>query len=151
MIVLAVLAAVVVAGIALAIVALRHDDDPVERSVSELEVGDCLVQPGGGTEYRFEVVGCDDPHDDEVIALGRLNPDGTAPYPDLAALRAQIERSCVGSAFEDYVGVPAARSAYHVLYITPDRQAWREAAGSYVCLVDGGGEALHGSARGTAR
>jgi hypothetical protein len=150
-IVLAGLALLGTVGIALAAIAFRRGDDPVERSVSDLEVGNCLIQPGGEAEYLFELTRCDRPHDDEVFAVGRLNPDGTAPYPDLTALRAQIERTCVGQAFEDFVGIAAARTTYHVLFITPDQQAWREAKGPYVCVIDGAGEPLDGSARGTGR
>lgn len=146
---LGILAFVGAAGIALAAIAFRRGDDTVDRAVSDLKVGDCLLQPGGDSEYLFELTDCDDPHDDEVFATGRLNEDGGAPYPGLTVLRAQIELICAGDAFTDYVGVPAAQTTRHVLFITPDPQAWAEASGPYVCVIDGGGERLSGSARGT--
>jgi hypothetical protein len=148
-IVLGALAFVGVLGIALAALAFRRGGD-TERAVSDLEVGDCLVQPGD-TEYLFEVVDCDERHDDEVFAAGRLNPEGTAVYPELSTLRAQIEQICVGRAFDDYVGIPTSQTTYKVLFITPDGQAWQEARGAYVCVIDSGGTPLRGSARNTKR
>ena len=148
---LAALGFVGVVGIALAAIAFRGGSGPVERDVSDLRVGDCLVQPGGESQYLFELVGCDHPHDDEVVAAGRLDETGASPYPPLADLRGRIEQICVGDAFTRYVGVVAAATALHVLFITPDEQAWRDARGPYACVVDGGGERLEGSVRGSGR
>lgn len=49
-------------------------------SVFDLEVGDCLLVPGGGGTEQIQVgrvttVDCSDPHDGEVIALVDLEGD----------------------------------------------------------------------------
>jgi hypothetical protein len=149
--VLAVLAFVGVVGIALAVVAFRGSDGITERSPSDLVVGNCLTRPGAESGYMFELAGCDEAHDDEVFAVGHLNEDGESPYPALEDLQRRIESLCTGAAFADYVGIDAAQSSYRVLFITPDAQAWRTTRGVYVCLIDGGGQVLRGSARGTGR
>ena len=64
--------------------------------VFDLNIGDCFAEPtewsdGGGEEVtEVDVIGCDQPHDAEVVGVGTLNDEGTREYPSDDALFAEI-------------------------------------------------------------
>ncbi len=94
------------------------------------------------------VVGCDGPHNAEVIAIGNLNPDGDADYPPDDELLATTEERCAVVFAQVMRGDVAAGN----VPVAPNEAAWGPTRGRYVCvaLVAGGGEMVGRFGEGTA-
>lgn len=109
--------------------------DPVRAfglvSIYGLQVGDCLLDFDGSVT-TFEVLSCDDPHDHEVFVAAELPP---GPYPGEAAIEAQAAELCYGDAFEEFVGVPAARSAITAVPSRPWPETWAMGDRTINCLL----------------
>jgi hypothetical protein len=124
--------------------------DPV--AVNRVEVGTCFNDAGdeGAFDYTdFSVVGCDEPHDNEVYHL--FDAPGGAAYPGNDQI-AEVTRNGCLEAFEPYVGAPYTESAFAILPIPPSEASWEGGDHEVVCaLYDAGREELTGTARGSAR
>ncbi len=128
-------------------------DDDV--SVYDLEVNDCVDVPDE-TGVDVEVtelpsIDCDDPHDAEVFLIDELDADGE--YPGTEAVTGEVQRQCVGAAFEDFVGQTYARSELDIFYMFPTQQTWDLANDrEFVCAVTTvDGSPLVGSVEGSER
>lgn len=121
------------------------ETDPGVRA-DRIEVGDCYDDPATESLARFDVVPCEEAHDNEVFFLFDAPGDrypGQETLTDIAATR------CTGSAFTDYVGVPLDDSDLRVFYVLPTKDTWeRDADRQVVCaLYAKGGRPITGSAR----
>ena len=128
--------------------------DPVaaeETSVFELEVGDCFDDPESTDAIQtVPVVPCDQPHDNEIIALVD-HPGGAAdPFPGVEAIETLGDEQCQGEAFSTYVGVEYEFSRYFITTLTPTEGSWAQGDREIVCIVNIPGEELTGSVAGTA-
>src|SRR5690606_21250721 len=85
------------------------------------EVGDCFDQPPSGDITEVAAIPCDEPHDLEVFAKFDMEGGDDAPYPGDAAVRTASEE-CIGTLFEDYVGLDYQSSRFDVFPITPTRR-----------------------------
>lgn len=135
----------VAAVIALALVACSGSE------VFALEVGQCFQDPGGDAEVvtDIEVVGCEEPHDNEVFHVFELEGDD---FPGQDAAAAAAEDACYGATFEDYVGQPFATSEVEVFAITPTRESWEKADDrEVVCVLKVPDERVEGSLQGSGR
>ena len=124
--------------------------DPV--AVDRVEVGTCFNDAGdeGALDYTgFSVVGCDEPHDNEVYHL--FDAPGRAAYPGNEQI-SQVTRDGCLEAFEPYVGKPYTESALAILPIPPSEASWEHGDREVVCAAyDVGRKELTGSVRGSAR
>ena len=148
-----------------ALVALGNEDDDAEAggtgttlpegdpvAVDRVDVGTCFNDQGdqGAFDYTdFPVVGCEEPHDNEVYHLFQA-PGGDA-YPGNDRI-AQVTRDGCLEAFPAYVGKAYTESAFEILPIPPSPTSWAGGDHEVVCAVyDARRQELTGSVRGTAR
>ncbi len=120
--------------------------------VFALEVGDCFDQPPDGNITEVAAVPCDQAHDLEVFAKFDMEGGDDAPYPGDAAVQTASE-DCIGSLFEDYVGIDYQSSRYGVFPITPTQQTWESDLNDreIICTANTvDGTQLTGSIQGTA-
>lgn len=97
----------------------------LENEVATAEVGDCIDNELEGQEISsFDVVDCDETHTAELYYKFDL-PDGD--FPGIEQISTAVQEECLGSNFEDYVGIDFASSELDVLPVTPTEQTWDEA------------------------
>lgn len=120
-----------------------------------LNVGECFDNPqmDGSGLTDVDIVDCAESHVGEVFATTTA-PDGE--FPGEAALAAQAEGECLGSAFESYVGVDYNSSAYYVIPIFPSEASWDAGDRVVHCVLADGNNLssaspVEGSLRGTGR
>lgn len=89
-------------------------------SVFSLRVGDCYDDHDDGEVTDVAGVPCDQPHDNEVIALFDL-PEG--PWPGEEQVRALGRTGCL-ERFEGAVGATYEASQFEVYPITPTSDTW---------------------------
>jgi hypothetical protein len=113
--------------------------------VLDLEVGQCfdLDLDRGDSEVRLvTAIGCDDPHEAEVVARGDLAPDGDE-RPDDEALFALVDARCAAALSER----PALLERFGILPVAADERTWESFDGRYVCVaIPYGGGTTIGSA-----
>lgn len=97
-------------------------DSAGDVSVFALRVGDCYDDHDDGEVADVAAVPCDQPHDNEVIALFDL-PEG--PWPGEDEVRAQGRAGCL-ERFEAAIGTAYEASDLEVYPITPSRSTWGE-------------------------
>jgi hypothetical protein len=150
------------AGVALFALSGNDDDAAAQRTtttaagkpvaVDRIDVGTCFNDAGdeGAFDYtELAVVGCDEPHDNEVYHL--FDAPGTGTYPGDEQI-AEVTRNGCLSAFEPYVGKPYTDSAFAILPIPPSETSWNGGDREVVCaLYDPSRKELTGSAKGSAR
>lgn len=122
---------VIVAAVAALIVALGSSSTPV----AELDLGDCFDLPAldeSGRSVavleRVDVIGCDEPHQAEVVLVGELNAGGDLAYPIDAELFASIDRACLAAA-------PLLGDRFGLLPIAPTDDTWNRLRGRFQCLA----------------
>lgn len=117
---------------------------------TDLEPGECFdlaaaVADADGVVAEVtavDTVGCDEPHDAQVVAVGALNRDAARDYPDDRALFAEVDAACATS-----VPDSVDPSVYGILPIAPDARTWEDRAGRFACVaVVAGGGTVTGSA-----
>ena len=118
-------------------------------SVLSLDVGTCFDDPASFAEVTdVPVVACSDPHDNEVIALLAL---GEPAFPGEDVINARAGEGCV-AAFEPYVGIAYAESAYDVGWFAPTADSWAIGDREVICFAfDVGFAPITGSIRGSGR
>jgi hypothetical protein len=147
-----------------ALFALDGDDDDAEAgnttttpagepvAVNRIDVGTCFNDAAdeGALDYtELTVVGCEEPHDNEVYHL--FDAPGDGEYPGNEEI-ARITRDGCLEAFDGYVGRPYTESAFAILPIPPSETSWNGGDREVVCAVyDAGRQELTGSVRGSAR
>jgi hypothetical protein len=128
-----------VAGVAFIVAAVSGAFDDGDVAVFDLDPGDCLdIDPVD--EERLEslpVVDCDEPHNGEVIATGRLNPDRESEYPD--DVFGTVDPICQAAFLREVDG--DALGMVEPVSIAPDEDAW-EVGGPYTCLAVGPTDSL---------
>lgn len=109
-------------------------------SKSELEVGDCIADPGQTTTTRqVTSVSCHANHFGEIIGTYTAT-DGS--YPDVQVLANESETTC-SQAFETVVGIPPAQSVYDLFPLVPSESSWENGDRTVLCVVSGSdGESL---------
>jgi hypothetical protein len=126
------------------------EGDPV--AADRVEVGTCFNDQGdeGAFDYTdFPVVGCDEPHDNEVYHL--FEAEGGPEYPGNDRV-GQLTRDGCLAAFEPYVGRAYTESALEILPIPPSQASWEGGDREVLCAVyDARREELRGSVRGSGR
>ena len=116
------------AGPSTAAVDVTTTSIPVAGTVSvfELSVEDCFDAGAPSTEpsevVEVELVACEGDHSSEVFAQTAFESAGSA-YPGEDKLIDYATRFCV-DAFEPYVGLPYANSAFTVSHLWPTASAW---------------------------
>jgi hypothetical protein len=126
-------------------------------NVMELGVGDCFNEGemfGGIAAQGEEVsdvplIDCAEPHDSEFFHSEEL-PDGD--FPGDAAMEKSLEDICLGSAFEEFIGIDYMDSDFYVGAIQPTAETWdllddRE----MLCYVVTDGETVTGTLEGSNR
>ncbi|MDP9396587.1 MAG: septum formation family protein [Actinomycetota bacterium] len=111
-----------------------------------LRAGDCFHAPEQGQVRRIERVGCDAPHDAEVLAVQSL-PAG--PWPGQAELDNGVEVRCAGE-LRSYVGIEPVDSELSVTWFAPTQDGWVSGDRSLTCVAISD-KPLTGSARGSRR
>ena len=120
--------------------------------VFALESGDCFDQPPDGNIAEVAAVPCAEPHDNEVFAKFDMDGGDDAPYPGDEAVQAASEE-CIGSLFEDYVGIDYQSSRFGVFPITPTQDTWESELNDreIICTANTvDGTKITGSVAGTA-
>jgi hypothetical protein len=131
---------------------LENDDLVTPVVLSQLDVGDCFddSEPmSSGRAGEITIVDCDEPHDNEVFAIGRLT--GGDDYPGEDDINAQASRKCSDEAFEAYVGRDYATSEWYIGWYSPDEIQWGSLNNrKAICVLDAEGDApMTGSKRGS--
>ncbi len=116
-------------------------------SVFDLEVGDCLDDPGNGQVESVDVVGCDEDHSFEVYANLTVPEDVGLTGAATFALDGCYE------AFPEYVGIEFEASDYDFTWLEPTAESWEQRGDRTVTcmLFDFQSGVSTGSARGSAR
>lgn len=125
---------------------------PQTKSVFDLTVGECLESPTEDVVTDVTIVGCEDPHDLEVISVRSLGGGPDTEYPGGAEVVDRAFTLCLED-FETYVGLPYQESDLVLDPYYPLETSWVLAGDRDVaCVVGGsGGEQLTGSMLGTGR
>lgn len=123
--------------------------DGVDSDVFTIAVGDCLNDGGAEGEITsVPIIGCEEPHDSEVYASIMMN-DGE--YPGEDGVFAEADAGCL-SAFDSFVGIAYAESAYDFSYYYPTAESWATGDREIICLIfDPAGKIPTGSLSGAAR
>jgi len=111
------------------------------------EVGECTGTMSG-LPYWYNLFDCSGPHYGEVYATGAL--DVTGEYPGRESTQRQVSDICL-PAFEAYVGARAGTSETDAAFHAPDKEAWEDGDGTYLCYIQSEGVAMEGSVKGAAR
>jgi hypothetical protein len=99
-----------------------EEDDEVEVSVLELQVGQCFEEPTSATEVETVfVVPCTTAHTYEVFAVWELA--GGPAYPGDDAVVQQADAGCL-ERFAPYVGADFATSALTYSFLYPLEREW---------------------------
>lgn len=131
------------AVLALIVVAAGCGTGPGVRA-DRIRVGDCYQDSGPSVE-RFDVVPCEEPHDNEVFLLFDA-PGGR--YPGKEALTDLAATRCTGEAFTRYVGVPLEQSDLRTFEVLPTRDTWeRDGDREIICVLYAAAGRVRGSAR----
>lgn len=129
---------VVVIGVASLVVVTRSGD----TSIFDLEVGDCFDLPVEGDDVAVdvvEVIDCAEPHEAEVVMIGRLNADRDRWYPVDDELFDETDRRCAVADLGD-------PDRFAMVPIAPDEASWEPLAGAFLCVaLPYGGEPVTGS------
>lgn len=123
-------------------------DPAVVASVSDLEYGDCIVDPSmRGEEGDVRRVECDTRHDAEVFETLLID---SVEFPGDEAIERRAA-ACTRKPFTFYVGIRHADSELLVTWYAPSREGWSLAPQYVACLLlDPAGprtESLHNSRR----
>jgi hypothetical protein len=123
--------------------------DGVDSDVFTIAVGDCLNDGGAEGEISsVPIIECDEPHDTEVFDRIILD-DGE--YPGKEAVIAKANAACE-SAFDSFVGIAYAESAFDFSYYYPTAASWATGDREILCLIfDPAGKIETGSLSGVAR
>ncbi len=93
-----------------------------EIDVFQVQEGDCLLLPSETNEVSsFEGVACDEPHDGEIYELFDIT--GYDEYPGDAVVSEKADEGCF-NAFEPFIGLEYAQSAYFVQQFVPNEITW---------------------------
>lgn len=123
----------------------RVEDD----SASALRIGDCFTGDAGIDRSSTDIVPCGSPHEYEVVGI--LTYLASDSFPGDQALQQRAESEC-SAAFEDYVGVPFATSAFGMTQWSPTAETWASGDRVIVCaLRDENHAPLTGSQLGAGR
>lgn len=107
-------------------------EDIGSGDVFALEIGQCFDDPDtSGTVTAVDMVGCNDPHDNEVYALFDL-PDGT--FPGLSVVKEAAAEGCY-DVFESYVGLDYESSVFDFSSLSPTPNSWENGDREVVCIV----------------
>lgn len=126
------------------------NDDGEERSVFDVEGGDCFSASGDQVE-TVTVVDCEDPHIYEVFAVFDHEADAGEVYPGDDAILEYADAGCQ-PLFEDYVRIDYQTSIYWITSVTPSQATWDEGDDrEIVCALTLGEEGTEttGSAEGS--
>lgn len=121
-------------------------DSSAEQTVADVEVGECFT--GGAND--LEVVGCDEPHQFELIAVAPP-PDPAADFPGDEAATTDGGNACA-LAIPDYYGAAVEQflaDGFEMVPIVPTEAQWQDGDTDTFCLAaDSAGGALDESVRG---
>lgn len=121
-------------------------DSSAEQTVADVEVGECFT--GGAND--LEVVGCDEPHQFELIAVAPP-PDPAADFPGDEAATTDGGNAC-SLAIPDYYGAAVEQflaDGFEMVPIVPTEAQWQDGDTDTFCLAaDSAGGALDESVRG---
>ena len=126
-------------------------------SLAEVTVGQCFRDVLAGDDPTMvlgeQIVSCAEPHRGEMIATATFPATPGASFPPGTTLDDYADRLC-GSAFQEYVGIPADSSMLDWVYTTPSEETWVSDGDRWIgCWVESTPPAapLVGSVRGTGR
>ena len=111
-------------------------------SLDEVDrVGMCIyrapVLPGqDDLQRRFFDVGCDQPHQVELIERFDVDGPPRAPYPSEQQVRDDANNRCT-RAFATYVGTPYEASRLRYTYFYPSAASWADGDRTVICLLIG--------------
>jgi hypothetical protein len=120
------------------------------QSVFDLEVGDCYDLPSGDVVEEVQVVDCDEPHDQEVIALVQHPAGPDEAFPGGEEIGDFADDECIAE-FERYVGVSYADSELLGFTLMPTAETWPVGDREIVCAVYLEDGQLDGSVAGSER
>ncbi len=131
-------------GVAVGVILFATTSD--ESLVLELDVGECFDVDLGVDDTEIGTVttiGCDEPHEAEVVAAGELDPDGVTERPVDDALFALVDARCAAALADR----PALVERFGILPVAADERSWDSFDGRYVCVaIPYGGGTTTGSA-----
>jgi hypothetical protein len=108
---------------------------------SATAVGDCAVQRPA--RQRLEVVSCDDPHDVQHYASGRLPGNGVF---DGDAVAATVTRAC-DDALAGFAGTTPDTTELDIAVTRPSSMSWAAGDRDFACYVGIAGQRIVGDAR----
>lgn len=100
-------------------------------SVGEVKAGDCFNDPDDEIVTNLVLVGCVQPHDNEVYA--RVQMDDTT-YPGSTVIEDFAVDACL-SAFEPYVGKSYEESPLDYFYLSPTEEGWGDGDRLVLCVL----------------
>ena len=86
--------------------------------------------------YGFFDVGCDQPHQVELIERFDVDGPPRAPYPSEQQVRDDANNRCT-RAFATYVGTPYEASRLRYTYFYPSAASWADGDRTVICLLIG--------------
>lgn len=134
-----------VAAVAVGVVVLVATSSSDDVLVLDLEAGDCFdLGPDVDEVIRtVEVIECDDAHEAEVVATGRLDDSGDVERPADPELFALVDARCATA----LAGRSALLERFGILPIAADEASWASYDGAFVCVaIPYGGGTTTGSA-----
>jgi hypothetical protein len=105
-----------------------------EKSVFELEVGDCFSADRDVLE-TVTVVDCEASHEYEVFALIDHEAGADEPYPGDAEVLEYADTQCQPP-FEAYVGHDYQTSIWYITSLSPSEETWADGDREIVCTLN---------------
>ena len=101
-------------------------------AVLQLEIGTCFDDPENLEQVEeVPVVGCEESHDNEVIA--NVDLTGSA-YPGRDQAENRASRICYDT-FSDYVGISYEESIYDIGWFIPTEESWDVGDREVICFA----------------
>ncbi len=119
------------------------------EEVFSLEVGDCFDDPDGSVDevYEVPIVGCEEPHDNEVYAIHEL---ANGDFPGDAEVAESAQMGCI-ERFAGYVGTPYAESELFATWLFPTEMSWGAGDREVICVLFAEDGPLEGSMQDSGR
>lgn len=99
--------------------------------ILHLKEGQCVNLPAETSAATIEVVGCEDPHEAEIVGVDTITEKALPPESTLE----EMAFTQCHAHFTRYVGIEASDSNLDAMWLLPTPASWKAGDRSIVCLA----------------